>query len=82
MTSLRVAVTGHRDLDSAARAGIRRSVGKVIGELAEACAPARVELVTGMADGADQIVTEVAVEEGCDVHVVLPKPYDTYRAEL
>lgn len=57
-------------------------MGKVIGELAEACAPARVELVTGMADGADQIVTEVAVEEGCDVHVVLPKPYDTYRAEL
>jgi len=35
-----------------------------------------------MADGADQIVTQVAIEHGCDVHVVLPKPYDTYRAEL
>ena len=57
-------------------------VGKVIGELVDLCAPARVELVTGMADGADQIVTQVAIEQGCDVHVVLPKPYDTYRTKL
>jgi hypothetical protein len=35
-----------------------------------------------MADGADQLVTEVALEQGCDIHVVLPKPYDVYRAEL
>jgi hypothetical protein len=59
-----VAVTGHRALDSATRDGVRRSVGKVIGELVVRCAPAGVELVTGMADGADQIVTEVAIEQG------------------
>lgn len=82
LTTLRVAVTGHRDLDPRAADGIRRSVGEVIGELVDRCSPARVELVTGVADGADQVVAEVAVEYGCDVHVVLPKSYELYRSEL
>ncbi|MCH7790085.1 MAG: hypothetical protein IH940_11690 [Acidobacteria bacterium] len=77
-----MAVTGHRDLDPTMRDSVRRSVAAVIGGLADRCAPARVELLTGMADGADQIVTEVALELGCDVHVMLPKPREVYRAEL
>ena len=35
-----------------------------------------------MADGADQLVTDVAAEVGCDLHVVVPKPLDVYREEL
>jgi hypothetical protein len=35
-----------------------------------------------MADGADQIVTDVVLEQGWDVLMMLPKPYDVYRAEL
>jgi hypothetical protein len=82
LTSLRVAVTGHRDLEPATRESVRDSVETVIRELVDRCAPARVELLTGMADGADQLVAEVALEQGCDLHLVLPKPTDVYRAEL
>jgi hypothetical protein len=35
-----------------------------------------------MPDGADQIVTDVALEQGWDVLAMLPKPNDVYRAEL
>jgi hypothetical protein len=82
LTSLRVAVTGHRDLDLGGHDDARRIVRGVIDDLVNRCAPARVELLTGMADGADQIVTEVAIQCDCDIHVVLPKPYDEYRSEL
>ena len=82
LTSLRVAVTGHRDLDPRGHDDARRVVGEVIDDLIERSAPARVELLTGMADGADQLVTDVAIGCGCDIQVVLPKPYDEYRSEL
>lgn len=57
-------------------------MGDAISTLVDRCRPAQVELLTGMADGADQLVTDVAIGLGCKVHLVLPKPADLYRAEL
>jgi hypothetical protein len=82
LTSLRIAVSGHRDLDPAAEHEVRRAVRDVLGPMIDRCGAAPVELMTGMADGADRWVTDVADDLGCRIHVVLPKPVDTYRGEL
>lgn len=82
VATLRIAVTGHRDLNSTQEPELRRSLQRAIDDLRNRCAPAPIEFLTGMADGADQLATEVARELGCRVHIVLPKPSDEYRAEL
>jgi len=77
-----VSVTGHRDLDPNQEAALGRVAREAIESLATRCRPASIELLTGMADGADQLIARIAVELDCNVHVVLPKPVDVYRAEL
>lgn len=79
---VRVALTGHRDLTSANGPENRRLVGEALASIVGSSAPARVELLTGLADGADLLATEVAQSMGIDIHVVLPKPLDAYRTEL
>ena len=82
LTTLRIAVTGHRDLEPGIQDDVRRAVRDVLSQLLARCRPAQVELLTGMADGADRVVTDVAAELGCGLHVVVPKPLDVYRTEL
>ena len=79
---VRVAVTGHRDIAAANAGGNRDLVGAAFAEIVESCAPARVELLTGLADGADLLATEVARSMDLDMSVVLPKPLEQYRGEL
>jgi hypothetical protein len=79
---LRVAVTGHRDLIAEQNTDIRRLIGETLTELTTTLPAAQIELVTGMADGADQLVSDVAREMGCRIHIVLPKPAEEYRREL
>ena len=79
---LRVAVTGHRDLAGADEFSLRASVDAALSALVAECRPATVELLTGMADGADQLVAEVAASVGCALHVVLPKRSAEYSTEL
>jgi hypothetical protein len=82
LVTLRVAVTGHRDLHPSQEPGLRQSLHRTIDGLRRRCAPAQIELLTGMADGADQLATDVARELGCRIHIVLPKPSNEYRDEL
>ncbi|HVM37551.1 MAG TPA: hypothetical protein VM265_04095 [Sphingomicrobium sp.] len=44
--------------------------------------PTRLELVSPLAEGADQMVAEVAIALGFDLHALLPFGRDDYRASL
>lgn len=79
---LRIAITGHRDLDAAGLEQVRRTLTEVFSTLRERVAPATIEVTTGMADGADQLAVAVAEELGLAVRAVLPKPPAEYRGEL
>lgn len=82
ISTLRIAVTGHRDLETSQTQELKTLVRDAIGSVIDKCSPAQIEIVTGMADGADQLVTDVARELGCRVHIALPKQLDDYRPEL
>lgn len=66
---VRVAVTGHRAFDVAAAEYIRLGVEQLLETLA-AAGPVRV--VTSLAEGADQLVAEAAVQRGLLLEVIVP----------
>ena len=94
---LSVGVTGHRaDVLPAGslgplRARIRRTLaliadaGAALLEREQECfapLPAQRRFVSPIADGADQVAAEVALELGWELHAVLPFPRAKYRASL
>jgi len=69
-----VAVTGHRDLVAGETEGIRQKVTALFVELAERFPSRKIRLLSPLAEGADQLVAEIAV--GLDIELVVPLPMD------
>jgi hypothetical protein len=78
---IRVGVTGHRRIpdDPALAAQVRRALGR-IRELAPGRTPLRLAVVSPLAEGADQLVAEVALEEDRDasLEALLPLAESEY----
>jgi hypothetical protein len=72
--SVVIGVTGHRDLRRQDLTALRRQVGRVLGELSvgNGCRP--LTLLTGLAEGADQLVAQCALDEGWSVVAVQALP--------
>jgi hypothetical protein len=94
---LSVGVTGHRldALPAGSVETLKARVREVLGEIERAvhrvletnggyfaAQPPRLVFISPIADGADQIVAEVAVSMGYELRVVMPSALDDYRKEL
>jgi hypothetical protein len=94
---LAVGVTGHRkealppDCESELKARLRGLLEQLRSEAEGvraanadhfANAPARLLFVSPLADGADQIAAELALELGYELHAILPFARDQYRQDL
>ena len=77
-----VAVTGHRDLRAQDEEALRRQVGKVLAGFRERMPSTPLLVMSGLAEGADQLVAEVALEQGASVAVVLPLPLEIYKTQM
>jgi uncharacterized membrane protein YuzA (DUF378 family) len=77
-----VGVTGHRDLVPDQLPGIRTAVNALLSQLKAEQPEVRVQLLCSMADGADLLVAEMALEMGLDVLALLTFPEDICRADL
>ena len=77
-----VGVVGHRDLVVGDTADIRADVARFLAELASRVPHATIQVVTGLAAGADLVVAEVARELGVSVVAVLPMPWEMYRRDF
>jgi len=69
-----VAVTGHRDLVAGETAQIRQRVRAFFVELAERFPSRKLRLLSPLAEGADQLVAEIAVD--LNIELVVPLPMD------
>ena len=79
---LRIGVTGHRDLDPADLDHLKQTVAGLFRLLRERLPGIHVELVSGMADGADRLAAEAALAAGLRVHALLPMPLDMYLSDF
>jgi hypothetical protein len=79
---LTVGVTGHRDLVEAEIPALRRQVQDFFAQLAVEFPCLDLQLVTPLAEGADQLVAEVAKELGIPLIVPLPMSIGEYERDF
>ncbi len=77
-----VAVTGHRDLVASEVPEIRLRVKTLLSDLAKRFPSRRLTVMSALAEGADQLVAEVALELGADLTVTLPMPRALYLQDF
>ncbi|SDK99602.1 hypothetical protein SAMN04488026_10638 [Aliiruegeria lutimaris] len=77
-----IGLTGHRDIRPDALAQVRDAIRTELEALKARFSNLPIELVTGLADGADTLATEVALEIGLPVRAVLPMPRALYEADF
>jgi hypothetical protein len=77
-----IAVTGHRDLRPGDIEPLREQVRNVFAELRRRMPSTPVILLSGLAEGADQLVAEVALEENASLVAALPMPLEIYKTTM
>ncbi|MDH3719145.1 MAG: hypothetical protein OES79_13590, partial [Planctomycetota bacterium] len=77
-----IAVTGHRDLVAAEVPRIRERVRDLLESLSRRFPDRRLNVMSPLAEGADQLVAEVALELGIDLTVPLPMSKDLYLQDF
>ncbi|MGI9236313.1 MAG: hypothetical protein ACR2QZ_02905 [Woeseiaceae bacterium] len=77
-----VAVTGHRDLVPAEIPTIRDRVRELCAKLQRDYPDRRLKVMSPLAEGADQLVAEVALEMGVELVVTLPMQKSVYRSDF
>ncbi|MGH1461865.1 MAG: hypothetical protein ACRBB6_07510 [Neptuniibacter sp.] len=77
-----IGLTGHRDIRDESIADLRATLRKELVAIKERFVTLPVELVTGLAEGADTLATEVALEIGLPVRAVLPMPRSLYETDF
>ena len=82
LVPLVVGVTGHRDLRPEDVPAIRARVGEFLASLKTRFPERRLQLLSPLAEGADQLVAEVALDQAVTLTVPLPMPRDDYLASF
>ncbi len=77
-----VAATGHRDLRPQDLDRLRREVRAVFVGIHSRMPNTPIFLLTGLAEGADQLVAEVALEQDVRLVAALPMPIDIYKEQM
>lgn len=79
---LTVSVTGHRDLVAGEEDRLREQVRWFLRHLVDEYPDLQVEVLSGLAEGADQLVAGEALALGLPVTGVLPLPISEYRKDF
>ena len=80
--ALFVGVTGHRDMLDAEIPSIRTRVASELERIESVANGVRLILLSGLAEGGDQIVVEEALKRGWEVFAVFPMPFSDYLADF
>ena len=75
-------MTGHRDLRPKDLPALRHEVASIITTLQQHNPSQPLQLLSGLAEGADQLVAEVALQQGISVAAILPMPLGIYRDQM
>ena len=79
---LAVAVTGHRDLVKSEIPALREHAKEFLSDLRDRFPNRQLSILSGLAEGADRLVADVAIELGISLAAVLPMPIKQYEADF
>ena len=77
-----IGVSGHRDLDPTDVASLHAAVSDFVGQLKQWLGATELRIIVGMADGADLLVAQAALDQGIGVEAVLPMPLARYASDF
>lgn len=77
-----IGITGHRDIAEDEGSRLREALRNELSKVVAALPNIPVRIATGLAEGADTIATEIALEMGINVLAVLPMPRNEYRKDF
>ncbi len=77
-----VGITGHRDPLPSQLPAIRTALVSLLHQLQDEHPDVRIQVLCSMADGADLLIAEVALDLGMDILALLTFPEDICRADL
>ena len=77
-----IGVTGHRDLRPEEMPEIRQRVRELFEDLRKRYPTRKLRILSPLAEGADRLVANVAVELGVELSVVMPMPREIYFTEF
>jgi hypothetical protein len=77
-----IGVTGHRDLRADELPEVRKRVRALFVDLQERYPTRKLRLLSPLAEGADRLVANIAVELGMELSVVMPMPRFIYETEF
>lgn len=77
-----IGVTGHRDIPSEDAEILRTAVHKFLMQLQSEYPKTPFKLISGLAEGADRLVAEVALDVGFDILAALPMPQTDYEQDF
>lgn len=81
-TPLIIGVSGHRDVDPDNVPAVSRAVTAFFDALKASVPNTPIRLMVGMAEGADLLVAQLALDRGLAVDAVLPMPLERYAADF
>ena len=77
-----IGVTGHRRMREQDLEKITESVREQIGKLRRRCPHSQIIVMTCLAEGADQLCAEIALDMGLEIMSVLPMPIEEYAKDF
>ena len=80
--SFRVGVTGHRDILPGDVEAARQHSHELLSSLKSAMPATRITVISGLAEGADRIFAEAALELNLSVEAVMPMPLKYYKNDF
>lgn len=80
--SVIVGVTGHRDLREHDKEALQAAVKEQLSAIVSLCPNSPVAVMTGLAEGADQLCAETALEMGLQIISVIPVPITEYAKDF
>jgi hypothetical protein len=82
MLPLVIAVTGHRDLLDSELDGIRQQVRRLLMQLGKTYPERSLSVMSALAEGADRLVAQVALDLGVQLIVPLPMSKEQYLKDF
>ncbi len=77
-----VGVSGHRNLDPSCKPRLAEQVRAFLEYLKGRLPQTEIRIMTGMAQGADLLVAELALQAGLQIDAILPMPLDEYLVDF
>ncbi|PKG81981.1 hypothetical protein CXF85_15720 [Colwellia sp. 75C3] len=77
-----IGITGHRDFDETGDKRLSAKLSSFLNELKELLPNTPIEIISGMADGADRLLVKEALKKNIAVSAVLPMPEEQYKTDF